>query len=79
MLGMHSLMGADLRKISSFYWDDETDNEGVDRYFPKGYKQIIDLIAEGTDIVLNAVVVKVEETSDRILVRFLKAFGWCLT
>ncbi len=60
MLSMHSLLGADLKNVSTWYWDDEDEKSGVDRYFPKGYSQIVSQLAEGTEIILNCSVVKVE-------------------
>jgi monoamine oxidase len=81
MLGMHSLMGADLDVLSTWvkkqnkrkaerlklthkYWDDDAGNEGEDRYFPKGYIELVNLIAADTKIVFNCVVSKVQEKQD---------------
>ena len=70
VLSMQTLMAADLEDVSLEHWDEaEEDTEGVDRYFPGGYKQIIDLIAAGTRVELGCIVEAVEERADSVMVR----------
>ena len=46
--------GADWRKVSTWYFDDDKDYAGEDVLFPLGFDQIIPVMAQGLDITLGA-------------------------
>ncbi len=51
---------ANLSDMSLWWWDQDEELKGDHVVFPKGYRQIIDILAKGLDIRLNTVVEEVE-------------------
>jgi polyamine oxidase len=65
ILAMQSYMAADLGEVSLAHWHEcDIETQGVDRYFPGGFCQIVNLLAAGTRVEHGCVVEAVEERAD---------------